>query len=208
MVWASSTRVAVHAASEGNSASVPVGSAPGEPPGFIGVAFPSTRHVWCPEPDPHALGLAVPGSWGEQPLARTLERAVGMQIMVERAGWEVAELAADVGNRAVLVGHETLGVALLLRGDDAGTSPFVPRARAAFTPSRTRWRMTLRSISANVVWICKVARPAGVVVSMGELKARNPLSRSLSSLMRVMSSPARRRTRSRSKTTRESPRRR
>ena len=140
-------------------------------------------------PGSHALGPAVPGSWGEQPLARTLERAVGLQIMVWRAGWEVAELTVDVGNRAVLVGHETLGVAQLPRGDDVGTSHFLPRARAAFTPSRTRWRMTLRSISANVVWICKMARPAGVVVSMGELKARNPISRSLSSSMRVMSSP-------------------
>ena len=140
-------------------------------------------------PDPHTLGLAVPGSWAEQLLARTLERTVGLQIMVERVGWEVAELASDVGNRAVLVSHETLGVAQLPRGDDVGTSPFPPSARAAFTPSRTRWRMTLRSISANVVWICKMARPAGVVVSMGELKARNPISRSLSSSMRVMSSP-------------------
>ena len=52
-------------------------------------------------PDPHALGLAVPGSWDEQPLARTLERAVGLQMVVERAGWEVAELASDIGNRAV-----------------------------------------------------------------------------------------------------------
>ena len=156
MVWASSTRVVVYAASERNSASVPVGSAPGEPPGFIGVEVPSTRQVCCLEPDPATLDQTIPGSWGEQPPARTLERAVGIQIMVERAGWEVAGFAADVGNRAVLVGHETLGVAQLLRGDDAGTSPFMPHARAAFTPSRTRWRMTCapsrRTWSGSAQW--------------------------------------------------------
>ena len=45
-----------------------------------------------------------------------------------------------------------------------GLPPLRPRARAAFTLSRTRWRMTLRSISANAAWICRKARPAGVVV--------------------------------------------
>ena len=55
--------------------------------------------------------------------------------------------------------------------------------------------MTLRSISANAAWICRKARPAGVVVSMGELRARNPMPRWSSSSMRVMSSPARRRRR-------------
>ena len=49
-----------------------------------------------------------------------------------------------------------------------GLPPLRPRARAAFTPSRTRWRMTLRSILANAAWICRKARPAGVVVSMVE----------------------------------------
>ena len=39
--------------------------------------------------------------------------------------------------------------------------------------------MTLRSISANAAWICIKARPAGVVVSIGELSARNPTPRSV-----------------------------
>src|SRR4051794_9449241 len=34
-------------------------------------------------------------------------------------------------------------------------------------PSFTRWRMTLRSISAKAAWICRKARPMGVVVSIG-----------------------------------------
>ena len=41
-----------------------------------------------------------------------------------------------------------------------GPPPLRPRARAAFTFSRTRWRISLRSISANAAWICKKARPA------------------------------------------------
>ena len=37
--------------------------------------------------------------------------------------------------------------------------------------------MTLLSISAKAVWICGKARPAGVVVSMGELRVRNATPR-------------------------------
>ena len=40
-----------------------------------------------------------------------------------------------------------------------GRPPLRRRARAAFTPSRTRWRRRLRSISAKAAWICK-KRPA------------------------------------------------
>lgn len=45
-----------------------------------------------------ACGLAAPGSCGEQSLAGTLERAVGGQVVVERAGRNVTELAADLWN--------------------------------------------------------------------------------------------------------------
>ena len=74
-------------------------------------------------------------------------------------------------------------------------------------PSRTRWRMTLPSISLKAAWTCKKARPADVVVSMGEFRARNPMPRSLSSSMREMSSPTMRPSRSRSRVTRTSLRR-
>ena len=50
-------------------------------------------------------------SCGEQPLAWTLERSVGIEVVVERARGDVVELAADVRNRASPVGHEVLGVA-------------------------------------------------------------------------------------------------
>ena len=50
-----------------------------------------------------------------------------------------------------------------------------PRAFAAFMASRTRWRMTLRSISANAAWICRKARRARDLVSMGELRALKPM---------------------------------
>ena len=73
-------------------------------------------------------------------------------VMVERARGQVADLTADGGDRACPVGHQALGVAQLLRGHDVGGVR--PRARAAFTPSSTRWRRRLRSISAKADWIC------------------------------------------------------
>ena len=100
------------------------------------------------------------GSGVKKPYARLLECPVGVQVVVERARGDAAELTADIGYRACLVGHEGLGVAQLLGGHDAGRPPLRPRARAALTPSRMRWRMTLRSISANAAWICRKARPA------------------------------------------------
>lgn len=46
----------------------------------------------------------------------------------------------------------------------SGTDRFAT-ARAAATSSFTRRRITLRLISAKAAWICKKARPTGVVVS-------------------------------------------
>ena len=71
-------------------------------------------------------------------------------------------------------------------------------------PSRVRWRMKLRSISANAAWICRKARPAGVVVSIGELRALNPTLRDSRSSTRATSCVASRRRRSRFRTTRTS----
>ena len=65
------------------------------------------------------------GSGVEEPSSRLLERAVGVQVMVERARGNAAKLTAAVGYRARLVGHEVLGVAQLLGGHDAGTAAFV-----------------------------------------------------------------------------------
>ena len=58
----------------------------------------STRRVCRLGTDPRACGLAAPSSCGEQSLAGTLERAVGGQVVVERAGRNVTELAADLWN--------------------------------------------------------------------------------------------------------------
>ena len=123
MAWASRTRVRAQAVSEGNSASVA---------GGCRARGTSVIHRCCSSFDatdrlrlgtgPHAFGLAAPGSCGEQTLARTLERAVSVQVVVDGAGGEVAEFAADLRDRAVPVGHEALGVAQFLRGHDAGTS--------------------------------------------------------------------------------------
>ena len=68
--------------------------------------------------------------------------------------------------------------------------------------------MALRSISANAAWIWRKTRPAGVVVSMGELSARKPRLRDSRSSMSEISSAARRPRRARSRTTRTSPLRR
>ena len=57
-------------------------------------------------------------------------RSIGAQVMVERAGGDVSEFAADVRNRACPGGHEVLDVAQLLAGHDARAS-----ALAATRPS-------------------------------------------------------------------------
>ena len=46
----------------------------------------------------------------EEPPARILERPVGVQVVVERAGGEVADLAADIRNRTRPIDHQVLGV--------------------------------------------------------------------------------------------------
>src|SRR5436190_1119369 len=58
-----------------------------------------------------------------------------------------------------------------------GRPPRRPRARAAAKPSLTRCRIRFRSISAKAAWICRKARPAGVVVSIGELSALKAMPR-------------------------------
>src|SRR5690349_21114359 len=118
----------------------------------------------------------MPGT--EQCNARRLERAVGMQVMVQRAGGHAAQLAADRGDAAACVGHQVLGVAQAFGRHPARAAALAPpRARAAAMPSFTRWRMTLRSISAKAAWICRKARPMGVVVSKSAFSARKPMPR-------------------------------
>ena len=77
MAWASRTRVRAHAASEGNSASVPAGSAPGGPRRFIGVESPLRRRKPGPRAPPRSPAT---DSCGDQPLAWTLERSVGIEV--------------------------------------------------------------------------------------------------------------------------------
>ena len=48
------------------------------------------------------------GSGAKKPFSRLLECSVGVQVMVERTRGDVAKLAADIGYRACLVGHEGL----------------------------------------------------------------------------------------------------
>ena len=83
------------------------------------------------------------GSGVEEPSSRLLERAVGVQVMVERARGNAAKLAADIGYRARLVGHEVPGVAQLLGGHDAGA--------AAFASTRPRRLDTLADALADDV---------------------------------------------------------
>src|SRR4051794_31483017 len=47
-----------------------------------------------------------------------LERAIGMKIVVERAGVHIAQFAADLWNAPGLVGHQILGIAQSLGGHD------------------------------------------------------------------------------------------
>ena len=67
----------------------------------------------------------------EELAAGFLERAVGMQVMVEGAAGDAAELAADAGDAACPVGHEVLGVAQPVDGHD-------PRPTAVAAPGTGR----------------------------------------------------------------------
>src|SRR3954463_1909215 len=71
-----------------------------------------------------------------------LERAIGMKIVVERAGVHIAQVAADLWNAPGLAGHQILGIGQSLGGHDRRPRP--PRrrrARAAAKPSLTRCRI-------------------------------------------------------------------
>ena len=57
-----------------------------------------------------------------------LKGAVRTEIVIERAGRDIAKFFANLGNRARGVRHEMLRIAQLLRGHDAGT-PTIPAAR-------------------------------------------------------------------------------
>ena len=62
------------------------------------------------------------GSGAKKPFSRLLECSVGVQVMVERTRGDVAKLAADIGYRACLVGHEGLRHQIAQRSNDAGFS--------------------------------------------------------------------------------------
>src|SRR3954449_8598948 len=89
-----------------------------------------------------AVGVAIPLSWAIRGTVRIpstsshigpdqhspwfLERAIGMKIVVERAGVHIAQFAADLWNAPGLVGHQILGIAQSLGGHDpwpAATAP-------------------------------------------------------------------------------------
>ena len=96
IAWASSTRVLAHGASEGNNASVPARSPPGGTSvvhrcriSLDGTGAPSRKRF--PRVRPCSPGLMRRATAGPG-----VERAVGMHVVVERAGGEVAELAADL----------------------------------------------------------------------------------------------------------------
>src|SRR3954462_15010522 len=77
-----------------------------------------------------------------------------------------------------------------------GRPPRRPRERAAAKPSLTRCRIRFRSISAKAAWICRKARPAGVVVSIGELSALKAMPRFSRSSINPIRSRAQRPSRS------------
>lgn len=62
----------------------------------------------------------------EEPFPRLLEQPVGEHEVAECARGNTAELAADIGYRACMVGHEVLVVAQLLWEHDAGTAAIAP----------------------------------------------------------------------------------
>lgn len=62
----------------------------------------------------------------QQPAPRFLERAVGVEIVVKRAGGNAAHFAADLGDAAGSIGHEVLSVAQALDRHDAWSPALAP----------------------------------------------------------------------------------
>src|SRR3954451_4398900 len=89
-----------------------------------------------------------------------LERAIGMKIVVERAGVHIAQFAADLWNAPGLVGHQILGIAQALGGHDPWPAATATAGAGGGQASLTRCRIRFRSISAKAAWICRKARPA------------------------------------------------
>src|SRR3954447_7005848 len=94
-----------------------------------------------------------------------LERAIGMKIVVERAGVHIAQFAADLWNAPGLVGHQILGIAQSLGGHDpwpAATAPAGAGGGQAFLntlPDQISLHLGKGGLDLQE------ARPAGVVVS-------------------------------------------
>src|SRR5215217_2090525 len=94
-------------------------------------ASPNLGRDWgqcAPTPDRGTVTIPSPSSHigPDQHSPWFLERAIGMKIVVERAGVHIAQFAADLWNAPGLVGHQILGIAQSLGGHDpwpAATAP-------------------------------------------------------------------------------------
>ena len=92
----------------------------GRRPGvFVTTELPARERRINSRPSMRATRVPWPGA-GRSPLAAASRpRPIGVQVVVERAGGEVAEFVADIRNRAFAVRHEVPGVAQLLRSHHA-----------------------------------------------------------------------------------------